>query len=71
MPVKFEVRKQTGNEPATVLYQRTAELRFMTQEITMVRFSLDAGGWIVPSSLNQVHRPIATIGVGPSGHGTP
>ena len=73
VPVRFEVRKQTGNEPATVLYQRTVDLKFMTQEITMVRFSLDTGGWVVPNSLNQVHRPIATIGVGSGapGHGTP
>lgn len=59
VPVEFVVTKKTSPSDTTVLFRKTAQLKFMTQEITLVRFELNAKGELIYESVNEIHRPIA------------
>ena len=63
VPVSFVVTKQGPGDPERkTVVSRTVELKFMTQEITVVRFVLDKDGGVVVGSVGSVHKPIARIG---------
>ena len=71
VPVQFVVTKRRAAGPAAVILQKRVELKFMTQEITVVRFSLDVAGDVVIGSMNEIHRPIARVGGSGSGETSP
>ena len=63
VPVTFVAMKKGPKDAArTEVARRKVELRFMTQEITVVRFTLDRDGGVVVGSVGSIHRPIVRVG---------
>ena len=70
VPVLFTVTKRGPHEYARQeIVSKRVELKFMTQEITVVRFMLDKNGNVVVGSVGNIHRPIAKTSGGENGSG--
>ncbi len=63
VPVLFVATKKGPKDSGRQeIVSKKVELKFMTQEITVVRFVLDKDGGIVVGSVNNIHREIARAG---------
>ena len=59
IPVKLTVNvKHDAEKTATSLATTTVELRKPNQELTALRFRLDAAGQLVPGSINSLFKPL-------------
>lgn len=65
--VKFEATKINALGVREKIAAKTVNMRFMTQEITLIRFVLDKNGDVVIGSRNDVHRVIARAGASENG----
>ena len=59
--VVASVRKNPSSD-STPLVTTTVPLKKVGQELTAIRFKLDAKGGLVPGSLNSIYKPLRAAG---------